>query len=140
MKGRRAGMRVEALGLLVCGTSMFLGHAGAAADEITKPGVMAGAEVILPNHHDVSAPLRDIKPITPDWWELTGEKNEHPVLPLPHHHGNADLGLVTDAARQDPTRAPQLNVSATAGLSFDGLGLPSYTPSGAPPDTNGAAG
>jgi Big-like domain-containing protein/immune inhibitor InhA-like protein len=139
MKGRRVAVTVGALALLAFGTLIFLGGpARAVADENPTPGEKVGAELMLPNHQDVSAPLREIKPIPPDWWELTG-KNKHPVLPLPHHHGDADLDLVKDAARQ-PALGPQLNVSATPGLSFDGVGVPSYTPSGAPPDTVGAAG
>ena len=141
MNGQRVGATLGTVGLATCFALMFLdGSAGAAAEEGPEAQRKAGPELILPYHQDVSPALRDITPIIPDWFEMTGEKNEHPVLPLPHHHAMADLQHVMDGARQDPVSGPQLNLSATPGLSFDGLGLPGYTPSGAPPDTNGAAG
>jgi hypothetical protein len=141
MNGKRVGVTLGALGLLACGALAILdGPARAAGGGQPAPERRVGAELILSNHQDVSLPLRKIKPIPPDWSELTGEKNEHPVLQLPHHHGKADLRLVRDLALQPLALAPQPNVSVSAGLSFDGVGLPGYTPSGAPPDTNGAAG
>ena len=58
------------------------------------------------DHMDVSPPLKNMKPIPPDWLR---DKEVHPVKPLPHHH--APRALTT----QDP--APGEN-DATSAIDF----------------------
>lgn len=106
--------------------------AGAQAE---KP-VQQGAETLQLDHYDVSPPLRDMRPIPPDWVEIG--KNDHPVKPLPHHHDAKALAPLRDAVVQSLTGGPL--VSATAGVNVDGVGVPNLTITGAPPDTNGAVG
>jgi hypothetical protein len=105
-----------------------------------------GAELFELDHQDVSPPLRSIKPIPPDWYSELAEKDLHEVKKWPHHHPDAPLGSVADplasfqnqALARATGKAP--SVAAVPGLNFDGVGVPNYAISGAPPDTVGAAG
>jgi hypothetical protein len=87
-------------------------------------------------HADESAPLRDMPVIPPadEGRRINEVKLLHPVRPLPPGAGAAD------PVRQRHVEPPR--VAVTPGLSFDGIGvgLGSFTPSVAPPDTNGAPG
>jgi len=91
------------------------------------------AEVSSASRHDVSPPLREIKPILPRF----GAPHEKPrPIPLQHVEGLKE-------GQADPVTQSSANVlvSATTGLSFDGLGVGGgYTPDAAPPDTNGTVG
>jgi hypothetical protein len=93
-------------------------------------------ELVYLDHFDLSRPLRAMPLIPPDWRAL-GE--EHPVGRLPHHHAARSLATSVDSALQVVV-GPQ--VAAAKGLNFDGVGvgLGTFQPSGAPPDTNGAVG
>ncbi|HET8908075.1 MAG TPA: hypothetical protein VFN11_14035 [Ktedonobacterales bacterium] len=93
------------------------------------------AQVTANVHHDVSPPLRDIR--------------SKPLLPT--IHGDRPLRLLPSGpggANPQPPGALQTTtgplVGTTSGLSFDGIGDTSNTPSNpcncAPPDTNGAVG
>src|SRR5438552_419462 len=92
-----------------------------------------GADLVELDYSDVSPPLRSIKPIPPRF----ADNEEHEVKRLPHHHPFRPLGRQRDLALQS-VAGPL--VGTTAGVNFDGLGLPGYTVTGAPPDTNGAIG
>src|SRR6266568_2539394 len=105
--------------------------AGGAAREKVERKV--GAELVELDHSDVSPPLRRIVPIPPRFQD----NEEHEVKRLPHHHPFRALGRQPDLALQS---APGPLVGTTPGVNFDGVGLPGYTPTGAPPDTNGAIG
>jgi hypothetical protein len=92
------------------------------------------AEVRHAAFHDVSIPLRDMKPLPPKF-EAPHEKPRPFRLIQPE-------GLA--AGQSDPvaqTFAGAL-VAATSGLNFDGVGvgLGNFSPDAAPPDTNGAVG
>jgi hypothetical protein len=101
---------------------------------------MTNPAFLSPDHFDQSPPLREMPEIAPNWAEL----DLHEVKRWAHQHPlltPAQLMLFADAARQPAlTNAVTPTVSATAGLNFDGVGVPSYTPTGAPPDTEGAVG
>jgi len=89
------------------------------------------ADVSAAVHHDVSPPLRDIKPLP----ALFLAEHEKP-RPIPVPHGDALAAERGDGALQAPSN---VLVQATIGSNFDGLGIGSpYTPDAAPPDTNGA--
>jgi hypothetical protein len=95
--------------------------------------VLRAPELIKLEKSDVSRPLRDIVPIP---FVDTGE-DEHELKALPHHHALQALTLAADVVHQS---AVLPKVGATQGLSFDGVGVPNLSPSGAPPDPNGAVG
>jgi len=103
---------------------------GAPREKIEKK---VGAELVELDYSDVSPPLRRIKPRPP----IFQDNEEHEVKRLPHHHPFRPLGRQADHALQ---LAPRPLVGTTPGMNFDGVGLPGYTVSGAPPDTNGAVG
>src|SRR5436190_9067527 len=116
----------------------------------TEPGQQAQArrlrpDTLFPDNQDVLPSLADVAPIEPLYADLQ-DKDTHEVKRWPAHHvplTAAQLKLVQDPARQGAASgaaAPVMALSATAGLNFDGAGLPSYSPTGAPPDTNGAVG
>ena len=92
------------------------------------------AEIVRPDHADVSAPLRDI---TPKHHVSTNPEHELKRLP-------AQLDNKATGSTQDPLVAQSISTSAATtvqGLNFDGLGIGGgYTPNAAPPDTNGAVG
>jgi Big-like domain-containing protein/immune inhibitor InhA-like protein len=108
----------------------FLPVGGAAREKVERK---VGAELVELDHSDISPPLRRIQPIPPQFQD----NEEHEVKRLPHHHPFRTLGRQPDFALQS---VPGPLVGTTAGLSFDGVGVPGYTVTGAPPDTNGAVG
>ena len=123
----------------------------AVSAQAEPPVKRVGAEVRILDHEDVSPPLRSLKPIPPAWPELQ-EKEEHEVKRWSHHHPVHPLGTRPDPLASFQNRfliggaagsgalTPAPMVAATAGLNFDGVGVPNYTVSGAPPDTVGAVG
>jgi hypothetical protein len=92
------------------------------------------AEILRPDHADVSQPLRDIAPK-----HHVSTNPEHELKRLP-----AQLDSRATAGVQDPLAATGVTPSAATvsqGLNFDGVGIGGgYTPDAAPPDTNGAVG
>jgi hypothetical protein len=95
-----------------------------------------GAEEIELDHWDVSPPLRDMSVIPPTYEDLW----DHEVKRWPPRHPPVDLAATADPALQ--RRAGGSTVSGTVGLNFDGVGvgLGTFSPSSAPPDTVGAVG
>jgi hypothetical protein len=85
-------------------------------------------EVIHAEHHDVGPALRNI--VVPQLAPSTVE-----VKPL--RLTGAPILAVPDGALQTSATTP---LGTTAGVSFDGLGVPNSSICCAPPDTNGAAG
>src|SRR5438067_1696473 len=92
------------------------------------------AEIVRPDHADVSVPLRDIAPK-----RHVSTNPEHELKRLP-----AQLDSKATTGMQDPLAAQSVSPSAATtvqGLNFDGVGIGGgYTPDAAPPDTNGAVG
>ena len=135
-----------ALGVLTLGAlALSNGSVRAAgAPAAQGPSQRLSPEILYSDNQDVLPSLRHVTPIPPDWNADLQEKDTHevkrwasPRVPLTP----AEMKLVKDAARQPVSPAAALPaVSATAGLNFDGVGLPGYSPTGAPPDTNGAVG
>jgi hypothetical protein len=105
-----------------------------------EPPTLRNPQVYALSHADVSRPLREMPVLEPA--EEVGEERLHPVKlirpPRAVPRGWRDPLERVGLAAEVP--APQ--VSATAGLSFDGVGvgLGSFSPTGAPPDTTGAPG
>jgi hypothetical protein len=97
------------------------------------PERQKGATVIPADHQDVSQPLREIKPIPPDWNAHLDKREKEKPKPFrtPHQSTGPDQALQT---------SPGPLVSVTAGQSFDGVGEPGYEVLYAPPDTNGSVG
>src|SRR5262245_32016994 len=137
-----------ALGVLALGTvtlsngSVRAAGAAAAAEQGSPQRV--SPEMLYPDNQDVLPSLLHVAPIPPDWDADRQEKDTHEVKRWASPHAPltpAQMNLVQDGARQAVSQAAVLPaLSATAGLNFDGVGLPGYSPTGAPPDTNGAAG
>ena len=94
-----------------------------------------GAETSGLYHSDVSPPLTSMYLYPPRF-----EKEEHAVKRLPHHHPMGVLGARPDLALQQQAAIALPALAATAGLSFDGTGVPNYGVNSAPPDTEGAVG
>ena len=90
------------------------------------------AQVSAAAHHDVSPPLRNMRPSAPSAANL----RERPLLRPGGPGGN-----VPDGALQTTTTG-SVATSTSAGLSFSGIGQGDYGFSDryAPPDTNGAVG
>ena len=87
------------------------------------------AEIIRPDHEDVSPPLREIAPK-----KHVSTNPDHEVKRFAVPTGNGRDQLAAKGI------APS-SVIITPGLGFDGLGVGGgYTPNAAPPDTNGSAG
>jgi hypothetical protein len=82
--------------------------------------------------YDVSQPLSTLRLIKPK-----GAHKDHPVKRLPHRHPPREVGRFPDLVHQPSAVRP---LAATLGLNFDGMGVPGYAVTGAPPDTNGSAG
>src|SRR5207237_780523 len=86
------------------------------------------AELVRPDHADVSAPLRDIAPK-----RHVSTNPEHELKRLP-----AQLDSKATVGVQDPLAAQSVSPSAATtvqGLNFDGVGIGGgYTPNAAPPD------
>ncbi len=91
-------------------------------------------------HYDVSRPLREMPVIPPT--EEQGEWRLHPVKLIrpPRAVPRGWVDPLARAGRAAAALAPQ--VATTPGLSFDGVGvgLGCFSPTGVPPDTNGAPG
>jgi hypothetical protein len=106
-----------------------------AADGRTRRETLRSPELYYLDHYDESRPLRDMPVIPP----REGDRRIHPVKLL-HPPRDIPRGF------QDPLvgarLAPSPEVAVTAGLNFDGIGvgLPGFSVSSAPPDTNGAVG
>ncbi len=127
----RVGVIALSSAIVLSGTWSFAQNTG------HRPEKKVGAETFELDHYDVSRPLRDVRPIPPEWWAL----EDHPVKRWPHQHAARKLGSQPDPALQaSQSLSPVPLVGTTAGLNFDGVGVPNYTVSGAPPDTNGAVG
>jgi hypothetical protein len=104
----------------------------------SHPQTLRGPELHLLYHSDVSQPLR-VMPVVPPTPE-EGEWRFHPVK-LIRPPRAVPKGWVDPLARAaQAVLAPQ--AATSPGLSFDGVGegFPGFTVTGAPPDTNGAAG
>ena len=135
-----------ALGVLMLGTLAFSNRSISAAGQpgAQGPPQQLRPEILYPDNQDVLPSLRHVTPIPPDWTADLQEKDTHEVKRWAPRHPKltpAEMKLVKDAARQPVSQASVLPaLSASAGLNFDGVGLPGYSPTGAPPDTNGAAG
>ncbi len=99
-----------------------------AAAQVRVPDVARRPVVSLPVLHDVSIPLRDIKPIPPRRGRF-----EKPIK-LP----NINFVNGPDSVVQ---RMVTQQVAATAGVGMEGVGLGNgYGVNAAPPDTNGSVG
>lgn len=94
-------------------------------------------EILRQLKADVSRPVREMPPVPTEG----GHLREIPVRPLP---GHPETGQFDSALQTSITSS--VSVAATAGSSFDGVGVGFVGPNGsatvnvAPPDTNGAAG
>lgn len=90
------------------------------------------------DHHDVSPPLRDMAVIPPA--DDEADRAGHPVKLL--RPPSPVLKNYVDPLETLQRQAPAPQVGTTAGVSFDGLGigLGTFSPSSAPPDTVGAVG
>ncbi len=100
-----------------------------------KPQRMVGPELIYLDHSDTTPlPLREMKVIPPDWFR---DKEAQPAPKKWRQQPFRALGSLAEPTLQT-SRAPL--VGTTAGLSFDGVGVPNYGVNSAPPDTNGAIG
>jgi hypothetical protein len=119
-----------------------LGAVGAAGQETpgSRAKTLRNPELSLLSHYDLSRPLHEMPALPPIQEE--GAWRRHPVKlirpPRPVPPGWTDP--LAPAARARAMVAPR--VATTAGVSFDGVGvgLGDFSPTGAPPDTNGAAG
>ena len=135
-----------ALGVLTLGAVALSNGSVSAAGAAGAQGSpkQLSPEILYPDNQDVLPSLRHVAPIPPDWNADLQEKDTHEVKRWASPHAPltpAQMNLVKDGARQAVSQALVLPaLSATAGLNFDGVGLPGYSPTGAPPDTNGAAG
>ena len=138
---RTAGLLVGG-GLGLCALALMSSDGPARAAQNTTHPIkrMTNPAFLSPDHFDQSPPLREMPEIAPNWAEL----DRHEVKRWAHQHPlltPAQLMLFADPARQAAlTSAITPALSASAGLNFDGVGVPSYTPTGAPPDTEGAVG
>jgi hypothetical protein len=109
---------------------MSSGALAAAAPAAPPPGKGPPVEIRTDIKHDVSPPLRTLRPAPPA--REPGGKEVRRVLPVVP-------GTPLDPARQDVVGA---TAAPTAGSSFEGLGagLPGFTVNAAPPDTDGDVG
>ena len=121
------------LAAVFCAVTTFAGIAG--AEEKERPRTLRSPKLYYLDHFDESLPLRDMPVIPP----RSGGRRKHSVKRL--HKPRAVPKSFADAAAQQ-SLAPSPLVAVTAGLNFDGIGvgLGSFTPNSAPPDTNGAVG
>ena len=126
------------------GFLLLVGLAAAAAPAQDGPASQAqtlrNPDLHMLYHYDVSRPLREMPVIAPI--EEEGEWRLHPVKLIrpPRAVPRGWVDPLAQAGLAAAAVAPQ--VATTPGLSFDGVGvgLGSFSPTGAPPDTNGAAG
>ena len=103
------------------------------------PAVAASAKkaqirVVVSYHHDVSRPLRSIKPTPPSESGVELEGNLNPKLPI-HHINKRDT--VVQKGFWLHTLAPSIPAPI---LNFDGVGFPGVGCNCSPPDTNGVVG
>jgi hypothetical protein len=107
--------------------------AGVAVAEEERPRTLRSPKLYYLDHYDVSPPLRDLPVVPP----RPRDRRAHPVKLL--HPPRAVPRAFVDQAVQ---RSIAPLVAVTPGLNFDGVGvgLAGFSPSSAPPDTNGAAG
>lgn len=121
--------------VLVCVASLFIGLGGVQAQAATSQKNSPAVEVQQAVHHDVSRPLRSLIHLG----QRPGREHTQPLRLLPVAQG---ANKEPDPVVQSSTPGPK--VGTTAGLSFDGVGDTSNTPSNpcncAPSDTNGAVG
>ncbi len=114
--------------------------AAAQSDAQSRSRTLRDPELHSLYHYDVSRPLREMPVIPPT--EEEGEWRLHPVKLIrpPRAVPRGWVDPLARAGRAAAALAPQ--VATTPGLSFDGVGvgLGSFSPTGAPPDTNGAPG
>ena len=105
--------------------------AATAAVMLATSTVSFSQVTVIRPEHEVSRPLRDIKPILP---QAEG-REEHAVKPVPSHSiGGTDTALQSLPATTSATVVGQ--------TSFPGLGdgIAGFTMTGEPPDTNGSVG
>jgi hypothetical protein len=130
-----AGLALAAVSPLAAAAS---GTTAMAAEDASVQ-VLSNPDLYYLDHFDVSPPLRDMPVIPPSATERPREINTEntrrigPLAPAPP-------GWVDPLEAQSKRPAPELGV--TTGLNFVGVGrgLGTYSPSVAPPDTNGAVG
>ena len=117
--------------LVTAGFVTLLVAAAAASPQppLPPPAVAHAPTVILPQHHDVTPPLRDMPVIPPGL-----EREQSPHAPLPVRGGPRTSPGPQDGALQ--TTAPGTHVIA-APNGFEGLGNNDAV---LPPDTNGDVG
>jgi phage terminase Nu1 subunit (DNA packaging protein) len=129
-------MRTTRAFCFFCTLALLAAESPAAERRSERPTTLRDPHLYYLQHSDESVPLRQMPIIPPEdgHRRVHGVKLLHP--PLPILPGSAD----TDPVRQRRVALPM--VGTTAGLSFDGVGvgLGSFSPSSAPPDTNGAPG
>jgi hypothetical protein len=120
---------------LVALATLFAGAVGATPGAASPQTNVGNPDVQQAVHHDVSPPLRDLIHSR----QSSGVRRDMPLrtIPVPH-------GATVQADPVVQSSAPGPKVGTTAGLSFDGVGDTSNTPSNpcncAPSDTNGAVG
>ncbi len=85
------------------------------------------------SHHDTSAALRDIQPVTPNQKETPQPRAVIPLLKLPTRNSPNR----PDTAVQGSPAAPNMPSPI---LNFDGIPFPGVNCNCAPPDTNGEVG
>jgi hypothetical protein len=126
------------------GFLLLLGLTGTTTPAQDRPNAHAQAlrnpDLHFLYHYDVSRSLREM-PVIPPLAE-EGEWRLHPVKLIrpPRAVPRGWVDPLARAGRAAAAVAPQ--VATTPGLSFDGVGvgLGSFSPTGAPPDPNGAPG
>jgi len=102
------------------------------AQASSAPAGAGRPEVAPAIHRDVSPPLHSVQPVPPS----SGAPRDKPLRLLPP---NGAAGGQTDAALQTST-GPAIATTSTVGFTGIGVGLGTFTPNAAPPDTNGAVG
>ena len=85
--------------------------------------------------HDVSPPLRSLKPVTSQRGPISGGRSEADENRFERRASSRKIQSVADSVAQ--TSAPLKHVPPIAGLNFDGVSAPAGR---AVPDTNGAVG
>jgi hypothetical protein len=118
--------------------AMFAGTVGATPHSASRQASLGTLIVRQAVQHDVSLPLRDLIRANQSV-HSSGQRREMPIHSLPVAQGTSGA---PDPVVQ--SSAPGPKVAATAGVSVDGVGDTSNTPSNpcncAPSDTNGAVG
>src|SRR6185436_2670211 len=91
---------------LLCGAIALAAVPAIAAPPAAEKPV---SEIRHLDHMDVSKPLRDMKPIPPDWYEALADKDDHPVKRWPAHSA-----FIPPGSRPDPLAAHSLNTRTTS--------------------------